>query len=73
MSQAVSHWSFMAEAWIQSRAVLVEFVVGRVALGQLFLRLLPVFCCQYHSTNAPFSVIKSVNDAVQSQQYRVVK
>ena len=39
------------------RALHVEFVVGRVALGHSFLRELPFFCCQYHFTNAPFSLI----------------
>ena len=57
MSQAVSRWPFMAEARIQSQAVHIEFVVGRVALGQIFLRVLPIFSFQYHSTNAPFSLV----------------
>jgi hypothetical protein len=31
----------------------VGFVVDKVALGQVFLRLLRFFPCQYHSTGAP--------------------
>jgi hypothetical protein len=34
-------------------SVHVGFMVDKVALGQVFLRVLRVFPCQFHSTGAP--------------------
>jgi hypothetical protein len=34
-------------------SVHVGFVVGKVALGQVFLRVLRFFLCQFHSPGAP--------------------
>jgi hypothetical protein len=39
------------------KSVHVGFVVDRVALGQVFLRVLLAFPYQYHSTAAPHSLI----------------
>jgi hypothetical protein len=36
IAQAVSCWLPTAEAWVRVRAEHVEFVVDRVALGQVF-------------------------------------
>ena len=38
-----------------SRSFHVRFMVDKVALGQVFLRVLRFFPCQYHSTSAPYS------------------
>jgi hypothetical protein len=38
-------------------SVYVGFVADKVALGQVFIRVLRVFPCQYHSTIAPYSPI----------------
>jgi hypothetical protein len=37
------------------RQVQVRFIVDKMALGRVFFRSTPVFSCQYHSTNAPYS------------------
>lgn len=39
------------------RTIHVEYVVDRLALGQLFLRISPVLSSQYHSTDVPFSLV----------------
>ena len=36
----VSHWSLTADAQVNSRPVQVEFVVDKVALAHIFLRVL---------------------------------
>lgn len=41
MSLAFSRWSVTADAWFQSQAVLVGFVVDIVALALVFLQILP--------------------------------
>jgi hypothetical protein len=33
----------------------VEFLFNKVATGQDFLQVIPVFSCQYHSTSPPSS------------------
>jgi hypothetical protein len=40
---------------LDPRPVLERSVVDEVAVGQVFLRVLLIFPCQYHSTNAPYS------------------
>jgi hypothetical protein len=40
MAQAVSRRPLTAAAWVRARVNTVGFVVGKVALGQVFLRVL---------------------------------
>jgi hypothetical protein len=40
MAQAVSRWPLTAAAWVRAQANPVGFVVNKVALGQIFLRVL---------------------------------
>jgi hypothetical protein len=40
MAQVVSRWPLTAETRVRSRSVHVEFVVDKVALGQVFPRVL---------------------------------
>jgi hypothetical protein len=42
--------SLTAAAWVRAQVNPVGFVVDKVALGQVFLRVLRFFSCQYHST-----------------------
>jgi hypothetical protein len=42
---------------MNGRAVHVEFVADKVALGQVFIRVLRLYLCQYHSTAAPYSLV----------------
>jgi hypothetical protein len=39
-SQAVSRWPLTAAAWVRAQVNPVEFVVDKVALGQVFLHVL---------------------------------
>lgn len=50
MAQAVSFQPVTAQAWVRSQ-VCVKFVVGKVAVGQVCFRVLPIFSCQHHSTH----------------------
>jgi hypothetical protein len=49
MAQAVSRRPFTTAIWVRAQVNPVVFVVDKVALGQVFLRVLR-FPCQYHST-----------------------
>jgi hypothetical protein len=49
-AQAVSFWLLTAEARVRPQVNTVGFVVDNVGLGQVFLRVLLVFPCQYHPT-----------------------
>jgi hypothetical protein len=40
MAQAVSHQPLTAAAWVRAQVIPVGFVVDKVALGQVFLRVL---------------------------------
>jgi hypothetical protein len=53
MAQAVSCWPLTMEARVRARLIHVGFVVDKVALGQVFLRLLWLSSVNiYHSTIA---------------------
>jgi hypothetical protein len=49
MAQAVSHRPLTTEAWVRAQVNPVGFLVDKVALGQVFLRVIQ-FSRQYHST-----------------------
>jgi hypothetical protein len=53
-AQAVSPRLLSAVAWVRAQVSPVGFVV---TLGQVFLRVIRVFPCQYHSTPDPYSLM----------------
>jgi len=55
LSQAVSRQPEIEEVQIPSQGSFVEFVLDNVALGQVYLCILPRFLSNSHSTNAPYS------------------
>jgi hypothetical protein len=50
MAKAVSRWPLTVAARVRAQVNPVEFVVDKVALGQVFPPSPSVFPCQYHST-----------------------
>jgi len=54
LRQFVARFSLRRTA-LDPRPVRERSVVDKVAVGQIFLRVLLVFPCQYHSTNVPYS------------------
>jgi hypothetical protein len=64
MAQAVSRWPLTVAAWVHAQVNPVGFVVVKVALGQVFLRVLR-FSRQYHSTvGSTFSKIEKKNSSL---------
>jgi hypothetical protein len=57
MAQAVSRWSFTAEARVRARVNACGICGGQSGTGQVFLRVLRFPLQIYHSTIAPYSSI----------------
>jgi hypothetical protein len=61
MAQVVNCRPLTAAAPVRARVNAVGFVVEKVALGQVFLHVLPFFPCQYYSTaGSTFPKIKKI-------------
>jgi hypothetical protein len=85
MAQAVSHRPVTAEAWFQSRIVLVGFVVESMTLDRLFPNA-SVFPYQCDFTSVPYSYFihlpptpwnisngqRSERNALESNTYRLL-
>jgi hypothetical protein len=57
MAQAVSRRPLTAEAWVQRGSVHMGFVIYRVALGQVFLRVLRLSHVSSFHRASPLSYI----------------
>jgi hypothetical protein len=60
MVQAAGRRPLTPEARVRSQTSNVRFVVEKVALGQVFIRL-PVFPCQHHSTYLHVALTRRTN------------
>ena len=56
MAQAVSHWPFDTDAWVQSKAIPCGICVGQSGTVAGFAVSTLVFQREYHSTDATCSI-----------------